>query len=257
MAIGDQQDFVSRIRAQLPNGWFASAAMAPLLLGVLNGLAYAHASLQLWIVYARSAIRFSTATSDALDAKVEDFLGSRISRQIGETDEAFRLRANREILRPKATRSALAQEILDATGAPGVIVEPRNPQDTGGYGTRGSAQTYGAFYGSAGAWGSRSLPFQEFVTVSRPPIVTVPNAGGWSVGAAAGGYGTRSQPTTYYGPQFYISRGSQAITDAAIYAGIASVLPVANIAWVCIVNPAVVIGQELDVNFILDTSTLS
>jgi hypothetical protein len=46
------------------------------------------------------------------------------------------------------------------------------------------------------------------------------------------------------------------VTDAAIYAAIASVLPAATIAWVSIQGDLSVANSRLDYNFVIDESSL-
>jgi hypothetical protein len=88
---------------------------------------------------------------------------------------------------------------------------------------------YALGYGVAGAYGSLLLNYQAFVTAYRPAGSGIPYIQGY--GTSPGGYATPSRAA-------YANIGDMTtgVTDAAIYAAIASVLPAATIAWVAISN---------------------
>jgi hypothetical protein len=73
-----------------------------------------------------------------------------------------------------------------------------------------------------------NLPFASFVTAYRPNATPVGNAGGYNFGP--GGYNTA--------PMFYanLENVGGAVTDSALYAAVASVLPTASIAWMNLSN---------------------
>ena len=201
---------LSRLRAALPARWFPDAA--PLLDGLLSGLGQVAASTYDLIQYARKQARIATASDLWLDLIARDCFGVRVQRRRGEADEPFRSRIERELLRPRATRTSLVAQVRDLTGFAPWIFEPSRPADTGAWGGP-------AGYGSAGGWGSLGLPFQLFVVARRPSgggIASVPGYG-------AGGYrvvGSYASLEMLGG-----------VTDAEIAATIAGVLPTAATAW--------------------------
>ncbi len=207
---------LSRLRAALPARWFPD--VAPLLDGLLSGLAQAAATSYSLVQYARQQARITTATGLWLDLIATDCFGIRLQRRAGEADTPFRARIQLELLRPRATRAALSQQLLDLTGTAPWIFEPSRPADTGAWGG-GSGGLGVAGYGVAGGWGSLALPFQVFVVATRPPgagIALVPGYGG-------GGYGVAGE----YGSLTMLS----GVTDADIAATIAAVMPAATVAW--------------------------
>jgi hypothetical protein len=218
--VGDQQDMVSRLKAVLPLRWFPDTT--PVLDCLLNGLGSAWASFYNLIQYARAQARISTAQDIWLDFAAQDYFGTRVSRQVGESDDRFRSEILRDLIRDRGTRASVLQTLSDLTGRSPAIFEPRNPYDTGGYGTPAGAGG-GVAYGGAGGWGNLNLPFQFFVTAYRPVGGGIALVAGWNAGR--GGYGTGM---TEYAD---LSMIQGHVTDADINAAIADVLPVAVIGW--------------------------
>ena len=72
--VGDQNDFIARLKALLPRGWFAETA--PVLTGTLAGLSAALAQVYGLISYARLQTRIVTATDAFLDLISFDFFGA-------------------------------------------------------------------------------------------------------------------------------------------------------------------------------------
>ncbi len=211
---GDPPDIVARLKAVLPTRWFPDET--PVLDTVLTGLATGWSSLYALLAVVRLQSRIATATDQFLDGASADFFGARLPRRNTEADDAFRLRIKQQLAREHATRAAVVDVVTDLTGTPPVIFEAGRVSDTGGYGANGFA------YGSAGAWGSLNLPFQVFVTAKRAQGVGIANIAG---------YGTA-------GPLARASLAAAAgqVTDADIYAAIASVMPTATRAWTRITN---------------------
>ena len=209
MAIGDAGDVLARLRAVLPQRWFADET--PLLDAVLAGLAAAWSGLYSLLQSVSTQSRIATASGQFLDLISSDFFGGALPRRTGENDDAFRLRIDRELLRERGTRAAITSVLSDLTGRPPLIFEPARAADTGAW----SNASLG--YGVAGAWGSLSLPYQCFVTAYRP--------GGTGI-AAVGGYSTA-------GVHEYAALDWVVVPprDVDIYAAIAGVLPAATIAW--------------------------
>ena len=160
---GDQADFVSRLRLTLPEGWFAD--VAPLLQGLLAGLAAAWAQLFSLLAEVRLQTRLATVGGQFLDLACVDFFGSRFGRRLAENDDQLRDRLQRALLRERATRGALIAAAGEA-GYAATIFEPAVPADTGAYSTAG-----GVAWGIAGGWGSLSMPLECLVTVrARAPV---------------------------------------------------------------------------------------
>ena len=222
--IGDATDMTARLLALLPLRWFPDTT--PVLSALMSGLADGGAWLYTMLGYARLQTRIATVTDSFLDLTSQDFFYGSLPRRFGETDDAFRIRIKRELLRPRATRPALVSELTDLTGRAPIVFEPARPVDTGAWG-----QMLG--YGVAGGWGSLMLPFQFFITAFRSLGTGVPNVGGWGhmpAGAAGGGWGT--------GAIEYASLAmvQSQVTDADINTAIATTVPVAVTAWTRISN---------------------
>ncbi len=223
--IGDREEMLGRLRAVLPTRWFPDTA--PILEGLLSGLAsgwaWAHDQLQ----YVKAQTRIATATDIWLDIIAQDFFGSRLTRRLGQSDEAFRGRITRELFRERGTRGAVIAALQDLTGRTPIVFEPARTTDTGGYGSLHGGSN-GAAYGAAGGWGNLDHPFQCFITAYRPLGVGIATICGW--GMHAGGYG---QGTIEYA-SLEMVQGQ--VTDSDIYTAIADVLPVAAIGWTRITN---------------------
>jgi hypothetical protein len=213
--VGEQSDIVSRLKAVLPSRWFADET--PVLDGLLGGFGWAWSWVYSLWSYVSQQTRIRTASDVWLDIVAMDFFGTALGRRLGQDDEAFRLVIQNNLLREHGTRQALVGALTDLTGRPPVIFEPARTTDTGGYAAAGLA------YGAAGGWGSLALPFQCIVTAFRPSDSGILMVGGW--GSATGGYGAG---TLEYAS---LAMVQGQITDADIMATVASVLPVATIAW--------------------------
>lgn len=135
---------------------------------------------------------------------------------MNEGDADYAARASREILRPRATRAALEQILTDEGAVPFRVFEPARPADTGGY------RVGGVGYGLAGGYGSLRMPYQALVDARRPVGAGLPGLGGYGDGL---GYGTGGA----YGTLADLRGG---VTDAQLYAAVASVLPAGVTAWV-------------------------
>ncbi len=258
-SIGTQADFVRRLRSVLPAGWFPQSA--PVLDGVLNGIASIWSSLWGLLVYVSAQKRIATATDINLDMIAADFLGPNLPRRPNEYDSSYRARIRASIFQEMGTRAAISATLTALTGGEPAIFEPANARDTGGYGARGSAVDTGLYYGKAGGYGSYKLPFQAFVGTSLTAAATISGVQGYGFASGynkvvIGGYGA--------GALEYASGEAQSVSaaDADIYAAINAVKPVGTIIWVTtektalqpIVNGS---GAALDTSFILDISRLA
>lgn len=175
---GDRTDIVSRLRLTLPAGWFGDRA--PVLGGLLAGLAAAWAGLYDLLAMVRVQARLATVTGGFLDMACLDYFGGRLPRRGGETDAVLRLRLQRALRRVRGTRAALIDAAVQ-TGHAAVVFEPARPADTGAYNTASSLA-----WGVAGGWGSLSMPLECLVTASatgaladvRPALAEAMPAGG-------------------------------------------------------------------------------
>jgi hypothetical protein len=232
MATDDQSDFVGRLRAALPAGWFPvtgstdAASSTPVLDAVIAGLASTWASLFSSLQFVANQARVGTASAVWLDVAARDFFGLGLPRKASEADSGYAARIKANLLRPETTRHAMAVNLTALTGRAPVIVEPARPADTGGY-SRG-----GAGYSTAGVYGSLALPFQIFITVYRPTNGGVANVGGYYLGAswAGGGYGVGA--IEYATPSMI----QGAVTDADILATINTTKPAGSLVWARITN---------------------
>ncbi len=226
MADTDAPGMAQRLRAVLPGGWFPD--VAPVLTGLLTGLGSCFSWLFDLIAYTALQARIATATDVFLDIIGLDFLGTRIVRKAGQSDDSWRTRIQQEILAPKATRPAMMQRLTALTGRAPIIFEPAMPLDTGGYSVGGVG------YGVAGGYGNLDLPFQCFITAYRPrgggiaSVAAYGNAGSFLFGA--GGYGVGA---IEYAD---MSMVQGAVTDDDINAAVASCASVATIPWIRISN---------------------
>jgi hypothetical protein len=221
MAVGDQNDFVSRLKSLLPNGWFSDTA--PVLDAVLNGLAYCLAFIYSLIAYAKLQTRIATATDGFLDLVGFDYFGSFISRRLNETDTSWRARIFQNLLRPKATRQSIINLLTDLTGNIPFVFEPWRPLDCGAYGKNICG------YGVAGGYGSLAVPYQAFVRAYRPLGQGIPYVAGY--GNPEGAYSTAST-----GAWANLSQVAGAVTDADIYAAIADAKVEGTLVWTQIEN---------------------
>jgi hypothetical protein len=213
--IGDVADFVRRMLAVLPNGWFASATEGPqqpiYLRAVLAGFGTAWAAIYTLIADVILLSRLTTVYGPFLDMASVDFFGDGLPRRVQETDAEFRLRLRQALLRPRATRSALSLALTELTGHVPTIFEPSRPGDTGGYDSGGLG------YSVAGGWGNLELRYQSFVIVNRPSAGGIANFAGYGTG----GY-------SYYGD---LAMVNVPVTDAEIYAAVTGILPAGYLAW--------------------------
>lgn len=232
-------DLSRRIQKQLPNGWFSDNS--PVKDAIISGLGAGWAPIRDGLDYVELQSRLLTATDYGLDIAVYDFLGDRLVRKTGETDARFRIRAQREILRPKVTRQAMSDAIYALTGHRPLIFEPCLASDTGGWG-RGFA------YGQ-GAWGSRNTRAQVFITAYRPIGGGPPGISGY--GVPEGSYGRGSFA---YQSEETLRQG---VTDQDIRDCILSVKAEGVVVWLKIKSPLQDTHSDaLDIDFQLDISGL-
>ena len=205
--------------------WVVSGqGSAPVLDAVLNGFAAGLAATYDQITFSGVQTRLATATGSFLDMAATDFTRGRVVRKPGQTDATLNAKLRAEIVRPRVTRASITRVLLDLTGRAPDIFEPARATDTGGYNVGGIG------YGAGGGYGSRALPFQLFVHAYRATGGGIANSGGYYTGSgwAGGGYG---QGGLQYAS---LSMSQGQITDADIYAAIASVMATGTTAWTAI-----------------------
>ncbi|CAE6838065.1 hypothetical protein [Paraburkholderia nemoris] len=214
MAIGDQSDFFSRLKAQIPASWFKSS---PNFDATLQGPAWAMSSIYAQITYAALQTRIKTATDGYLDLISNDFFGTQLPRLTNEQDGPFRARILANLFVKGPTRANMSAVLKLITGRTPDIFEPSNTTDSGGWD--------GAFYWDTGVgkWGA-PMPYQSFVTAYRP-ITNAQSLGEldswrWSFDS----YGAWSDaPVT-------------SVTDAAIIAAVESTRMTGTVVWLRIAN---------------------
>ncbi|MDY3551394.1 hypothetical protein R5W24_000470 [Gemmata sp. JC717] len=211
-----QQEFVDRIKALLPGGWFRE--QTPTLDGVLNGIAWALSAAHTLTEYARQQCRIRTATDGFLDLIALDYFGGALPRRLLEPDATYRARILAALFPEKGTRRGLVRTLEVLTGRTPWVFEPRRPADTGGY------RAGGAGYGAGGGYGSVESDFQAFVVAYRPIGQGIPLLGGYR--SSVGGYGVGSQ-LSYAS----LSQVQGAVTDADIYAAVDGVKPAGTTVW--------------------------
>lgn len=217
---GDTADMLARLKAVLPAGWFPDET--PVLDALLTGCATAASWLYGLLGYVRQQTRIASATDGWLDIVAADFFGGRLQRN-GQSDTDFRNRIQREFVREHGTRRAVVSVLNDLRGRTPVIFEPARPADTGGYAASSRTVAAGLAYGTVGGWGSLAYPFQCFVTAYRPTTAGIPQVAGW--GTNRGGYGGGG--IEYATLDFVAAQ----VADTDIYNAVASVMPVAAVAW--------------------------
>lgn len=218
--IGDQSDFLRRLKAVMPNWWFPD--VTPILDAVLTGCANAWAWNYQMLAFVKTQSRRLTASGVFLDMIASDFFGAFIRRRVNEPDAALSTRIGKELFREKGTRAGMIAALTDLTGNAPDIFEPANTFDTGGYNiARG--------YSIAGGYGSLLLSYQCFITVFRPHGQGVSNVAGYGTLGGffgmPGGYGVGA--IEYVTPSMFAPQ----ISDQDILDVIEDVRPVATIAW--------------------------
>lgn len=128
---GTIDDFKAALRDNQPRGWYPDDA--PVLDGVLAGLADPLSFLYGQLDYVSRQTRIATASGVFLDMISAEFFGAKLPRKPGEPDWAFRDKITAELLREKGTREAVRRRLVELTGNEPRIVEPANPLDTGAW----------------------------------------------------------------------------------------------------------------------------
>ncbi|RFD18689.1 hypothetical protein DY926_15025 [Komagataeibacter melaceti] len=181
MADTTQNGFALRIRRLLPTGWFppAPATGQPEQAPVLNALLQGFGSVFAWVwallAGTDAQTRLATMTGAFLDMFAADFFGTMLSRNPGESDDAFRTRIEEALFPSLGTRPDVVNVMADEVRQAGRVIEPRNAADCKGLGSLSAPATGGGYgYGvSALRYGSRAAPFQLFAQLptgdTNPP----------------------------------------------------------------------------------------
>ncbi|MBL7234721.1 hypothetical protein [Komagataeibacter oboediens] len=170
MADVTQNGFALRIRRLLPTGWFPSAPaageaeQAPVLNALLQG--FGSVFTWIWAMLSGTAdqTRLATMSGAFLDMFAADFFGTMLTRNPGESDDAFRARIEEALFPSLGTRPDVVNVIADEVGQAGRVIEPRNAADCKGIASMASPAIGGGYgYGVAALrYGSRGAPFQLF-----------------------------------------------------------------------------------------------
>lgn len=158
--IGDSGDFIARIKAVLPAGWFPTdPASAPYttISGSIAGYADVFAFIYSLITYSKAQTRIKSATGGNLDLIAYDYFGAGLRRASGQSDASFITTIIAAILRQRNTRAAIISVLQATTGRTPLVF---NPWRDGSY--LGAT----AYYGRT-LYGSMTTPFQVFVIAYR------------------------------------------------------------------------------------------
>jgi len=248
MATGDTNDIVSRLQSYLPRGWFGDWSNAPVISGLLNGIASVFSVVYLLVLFVRAQARLDTSTGGWVDLWAADFFGSSLPRKANESDASYIARIKTAIFQKKGTRPAMEAVLTQLTGRAPIIFEPSRPLDSGCLG----ANTGPASFCGVARMGSIASPFSCLITVYRPTVT------GGSAGAAYSNAPTWSALAAPLSHGYMGSLAAEvtAATDADILAAINMTKPVATNVGVCITNYGVS-PSVLDRSFVLDQSRLS
>ncbi len=228
MATGDQNDIVSRLQSYLPRGWFGDLTQAPIIGGLLAGIASVFAIMYTLIMFFWAQMRLQTSTGGWIDIWASDFLGSSLPRKPNESDASYIARIKIAIFQQRATRPAMISVLTQLTGRAPIIFEPARPLDSGCMG----ANTGVASFCGVSRMGSIAAPFSCLITAFRP-LVTGGSAGAAYCNAAAWSALATSLSHGYTGS---LSEEVTAASDADIYAAINATRPIATNIGVSISN---------------------
>lgn len=217
MSTGDSNDIVARVKAVIPNRWFAW--IAPIRDAILGGLSDVAAWNYQLYQFAILQSRIATSTGIYLDLIAYDYLQRFLVRN-GNSDDVFRATILATVLQERVTRAGMINAVTELVNTSPGIFEPWNTGDAGGYSTPFFA------YGRAGGWGSLQYPAQVFMKVSRSGLgaTGIPNIAGY--GSPQGGYNI--------GNIEYVSGeiSQTGVTDGDIYNIIKMTKPTGVICWV-------------------------
>lgn len=228
MATGDQNDIISRLQSYLPAKWFGDYDSAPIISGVLAGIASAMSVIYTLIMFFWAQTRLQTSSGAWIELWAADFLGSSLPRNQNELDAAYIGRVQAALFQPRGTRTAMQNVLTNLTGRAPIIFEPSRPLDSGCLGANSGVNS---FCGVA-RMGSLATPFSALITVFRP-LVAGGSAGAAYCNAVAISALNTSISQSYTGS---LSAETSIATDAAIFAAINATRPIATNIGVALTN---------------------
>jgi hypothetical protein len=228
MATGDTTDITSRLQSYLPRNWFGDWSGAPIIGGVLAGIASVFAVTYTLIMFFWAQTRLGTSSGGWIDLWAADFFGGNLPRKPNESDASYIARIQYTIFQQKATRPAMVSVLTQLTGHAPIIFEPNRPLDTGCLGVNSGPNS---FCGVA-RMGSIAPIYAALITAYRPTI---------SGGSAGAAYCNAIQISALNTPLSQSYTGSlsaqvSAASDSDIYAAINAARPVATNIGVAITN---------------------
>lgn len=220
MATGDTNDITGRLQTYLPRGWFGDWSEAPIVGGVIAGIASVFAVIYTLIMFFWAQTRLGSSTGGWIDLWAADFFGGMLPRKPNESDASYIARIRYTIFQRKATRPAMVNVLTQLTGRAPIIFEPMRPLDTGCCGANTGVNS---FCGVA-RMGSLAAPYSALITAYRPRVT------GGSAGAAYCNAVQISALNTPLSQSYTGSLAAQtsAASDADILAAINATRPVAT-----------------------------
>lgn len=228
MATGDSSDITSRVQSYLPRGWFGDLTQAPIIGGLVAGIASVFAVSYALIMFFWAQTRLQTSSGGWVDLWASDFLGTNLPRKPNETDAAYIARIQIAVFQQKATRPAMINGLTQLTGRTPIVFEPTRPLDTG---CLGKNTGINSFCGVS-RMGSLAPLYGALITAYRPRVT------GGSAGAAYTDAIVISALNTP-ASQSYTGSLSQETTiasDSDIYAAINALRPIGTNIGVYISN---------------------
>lgn len=225
---GDQSDITSRLQSYLPRGWFGDWSQAPIVSGLLAGIASVFAVIYTLIMFFWAQTRLQTSSGGWIDLWAADFLGTSLPRKPNESDASYIQRIQIAIFQQKGTRPAMVKALTQLTGRAPIIFEPNRPLDSG---CMGASTGVSGFCGVA-RMGSLAAPFGALITAYRP-LVSGGSAGAAYANAAA--WSALATPLSH-GYTGSLADEVSAATDADIYAAINACRPIGTNIGVAITN---------------------
>lgn len=228
MATGDTSDILSRLQSYMPRGWFGDWSEAPIITGLLTGIASVFNTVYLLVMFFSAQTRLDTSTGGWIDIWASDFLGTSLPQEANESDASYIARIKLVIFAAKGTRPAMETALTNLTGRAPIIFEPSRPLDSGCMGLN----TGVASFCGVSRMGSIAAPFSALITVYRPLVsggsagAAYSNAPAWSAMAAPLSHG-------YTGS---LADETTAATDDDIYNVINAVRPISTYIGVAITN---------------------
>jgi hypothetical protein len=239
-------DFINFLISYLPSGWWAPAVLTPTHLdyAVLKAIAGGDKYVFDELASVQSAVALTNATGSQVDEIVRDYYASKLPRNTGESDAAYKSRFIGRVFSKACTRAGITQILTDTLGSVPTITEKYEAGLTGGYagGGGGNYNTYGGgAYFKAGTDEGR-LGYTQAGAYAKPVLFNASQTGaiGYNVAGMYGynkGWGLNAyealikvqqpEPTS---PNF--------LTRAQIMALIEGIKPYGTNMWVAVLGPA-------------------